>query len=139
MSRSGYVDDYDENFPNALAFYRSSVDGALMGKRGQKFLRDLITALDAMPEKKLASDALEYPDGSVCAIGAVGRMRGIDMSRLDVHDADLIGKVFGIAPCMAKEIVFENDEHDSWTFRAEPETDEQRWDRMRAWATGNLR
>jgi hypothetical protein len=87
----------------------------------------------------LAEGALEYPTGEVCAIGAVGKMRGIDMSGIDPYDSEFVGKTFGISSVMAREIVFENDEHDNWNYRAISETDEQRWQRMRDWAAGLLR
>jgi hypothetical protein len=51
MSRSGYSDDYDDG--NSLAMYRGVVASAMRGKRGQAFFRDLVDALDAMPEKRL--------------------------------------------------------------------------------------
>jgi hypothetical protein len=137
MSRSDYSEDYDEEFPNALAFYRSAVDHAISGKRGQSFLRELGDALDAMPEKRLIANDLHY-EGAVCAIGSVGVRRGIDMSKLNPEDAVSVGKVFGIAECMAREIVFENDEGLGY-WKTESETPEMRWERMRAWVHRNLK
>lgn len=136
MSRSGYVDDYDEQFPNALALYRTSVEQAIYGKRGQAFLRDLIAALDAMPEKKLISDQLEA-EGAVCAIGSVGKMRGVDMSGIDPYDHASLSKTFGIARCLAAEVMFENDEGAGyWVVDEDPE---KRWQRMRDWAQRHLK
>lgn len=137
MSRANYSEDYDELFPNASMLYQTSVGNAIRGKRGQKFLRDLIAALDALPEKKLIEGELEYANGSVCAIGSVGKMRGIDMSQINPDDAHLIGKTFGIAPRMAREIAFENDERGDVAYWVD-ETPEARWTRMRAWACRNL-
>ncbi len=133
MSRSGYSDDYYEAFPNAEYLYSYNVDRAIQGKRGQKFLRDLITALDAMPVKRLIQGYL-VNDGEVCTIGAVGISRGIDMNNLDPDDSCLVAKKFGISECLVREITFQNDEHGDFGYH-EDETPEQTWRRMRDWAT----
>lgn len=136
MSRSNYSEDYDEEFANALALYRSSVDQAINGKRGQAFLKELLAALEAMPDKRLISGDLQLDTG-VCAIGSVGLSRGIDMTKMDPEDDRSVGKVFGIAPCMVREIVYENDE--GLSYRQTEETPENRWRRMRDWAAENLK
>ena len=136
MSRSNYSEDYDERFPNALEFYRRNVENAIYGKRGQAFIRELIEALDAMPEKRLAAEYLEY-GGEVCAIGSVGRKRGMDMSGIESYNAPVVAKAFGIAECMVREITFENDEGAGyWTIDEAPE---KRWQRMRDWAARNMK
>ena len=139
MSRSGYSEDYGEDFPNQLEFYRSAVDSALAGKRGQAFLKDLVAALDSMPNKRLVASAFES-DGEVCALGAVGKARGIalpqgeDFDEFDINYRAL-GREFGIAQSMAREVVWTNDE---W-YWARDESPEERWTRMRAWAVSNLK
>lgn len=137
MSRSNYSEDYDERFPNALEFYRRNVENAIYGKRGQAFLRELIEALDAMPEKKLIAEDLQR-DGAVCAIGSVGIKRGVDMSALVPEDAPAVAKAFGIAECMVREITYENDEAGGayWVIDEDPE---KRWQRMRAWAEQHMK
>lgn len=134
MSRSGYNEyDYDWNY----AMWRGQVASAIRGKRGQKFLRDLIAALDALPEKQLVKNEFTCPDG-VCALGAVGQARGIDLSKLDPEDDEdtrKAARMFDIADQLALEIVYLNDEG-HWPG---PETPEHRWSRMRAWAVQNLR
>ena len=75
MSRSGYSDSDDFDYWE-LNLYRANVERAISGKRGQAFLRELIAALDALPEKKLISESLADADG-VCALGSVARSRGI--------------------------------------------------------------
>lgn len=137
MSRSGYSEDYDELFPNAGMLYARNVERATQGKRGQAFLRDLIQALDAMPVKRLIAGDLVH-GGEVCAIGALGVARGIDMSNLNPEDADRVAKRFGIAECLARETVFQNDEHGDFWYHKE-ESPEERWQRMRDWAAGNLK
>lgn len=61
MSRSGYIDDYDDD-NGSLAMYRGQVASAMRGKRGQAFLRGLLSALDEMPEKRLIAGHLVVPE-----------------------------------------------------------------------------
>ena len=55
MSRSGYCDDLD---PLDLGRWRAQVASAIRGKRGQKLLKELLTALDSMPKKELIANEL---------------------------------------------------------------------------------
>ena len=136
MSRSGYTDDWDLA-DNRLYLYRGAVESALRGRRGQAFLREMLAALDALPEKRLIQNML-VEDGAVCALGAVGRARGLDMKPFapvddDDYDndddmGDAMAGLFGIARSMAAEIMYENDEG-TWA----QETPEQRFARMRRW------
>lgn len=129
MSRSGYSDDcwgWD------LIQWRGRVTSAIRGKRGQAFLQEMLEAMAALPERKLIADELETEDGSVCAIGAVGKARGIDMSNIDVEDRGRVAKTFGIAEALAAEIVYMNDEAG---FDRSPEA---RFDRMRRWIESEL-
>lgn len=145
MSRSGYRDDCDQDWD--FIMYRGAVASAMRGKRGQAFLKEMLAAMDGMEHKRLIAWELEEPvaevpcshwglfiTGGVCAIGAVGEERGVNMADLDPEDADNVAKIFGIAPAMAREIVWENDE-------AGPhkETPEQRFERMRKWISGMIR
>lgn len=133
MSRSNYNDDYDDYDDYwGLIRWRGAVASAIKGRRGQAFLRDLIAALDAMPEKTLIANELQE-EGEVCALGALGLRRGLDMEAVDPDDADAVADLFGIAPALAREIVYENDEGAS-----SRESAEDRWKRMRAWAVGCL-
>lgn len=136
MSRSGYTEDCDGW---ALIRWRGAVKAAIRGKRGQSFLREMLASLDAMPEKRLITDELEATaedgecEGGVCAIGAVGQSRGIDMTAIDTYEHDDLGKAFGIARALAQEIMYENDDC-SWG----NESPEQRWERMRRWVVSCL-
>jgi len=129
MSRSGYSEDLD-NWD--LIRWRGRVASAIRGKRGQQFLNDLAVALDALPEKSLIAEELES-DGAVCAIGSLGRARGLDMSKIDPEEPEQVAGAFGIATCLAQEVAYENDEG------AYRETPEQRWTRMRAWVERNIK
>ena len=115
MSRSGYSDD-DGDDPLALGRWRGQVASALRGKRGQSFLLELADSLDRMPEKRLIAHELKV-DGKFCTLGVLGAVRGIDMDQIDPEDYEKVARVFGIAPCMAQEIVWENDEaFDDWEY-----------------------
>ena len=127
MSRSGYHEDDD----GMLALYRCAVRAATKGRRGQALLTELAAAMDAMPNKRLIKEELVH-DGDVCALGVVGQARGLDMSALDPHDIETVAGKFNIADCLAREIVYTNDEH--W----KPETPEERWQRMRKWVEAQL-
>ena len=130
MSRSGYSEDCED-----LWLWRQAVQRAIDGKRGQSFLKELLTTLDAMPNKRLISDELQDRSGEVCAIGSVGVARGIDMSKLDLENTDQIGKAFGIAPALVAEIEFMNDDD----FYYSSKTPEQRWQSMRDWVAKQIR
>jgi hypothetical protein len=125
VSRSGYSDDYDDQW--ALIRWRGAVASSIRGKRGQAFLIEMRDALDALPEKKLVAMELEI-EGSVCAIGAVGRARGVDMASIDPEDYSRVAATFGIAEPLAQEIVWMNDEGGNYQ-----ETGERRFARMRTW------
>ena len=131
MSRSGYIDDFDDNW--ALIRWRGQVASAIRGERGQALLRDLVTALDAMPEKSLIADELVTPEGDVCALGAVGKLRGVDMTVVDPEDYESVATIFNVAEPLAREIEYLNDE------RYRRETPEQRWTRMREWAASQIK
>lgn len=135
MSRSGYSDDIDSQEEQwALIRWRGAVKSAIRGRRGQNFLREMLDAMDALPEKKLIAHELEG-SGAVCAIGSVGWARGIDMAQIDPENSGAVAATFGISRALACEIVYENDE--GWgSYR---ETPEQRFARMREWIAGWLR
>lgn len=134
MSRSGYSDDMDDQW--AFIRWRGYVASAIRGKRGQAFLREMLAAMDAMPEKKLIANDLETADGAVCAIGSVGKARGIDMSALDPEDYSTVANTFGINEKLVQEIVYMNDEaFDNYWCK----TPEERFQKMRAWIVSHIR
>lgn len=129
MSRSNYSDDIDAW---ELIRWRGAVKSAIRGKRGQALLKEMLEALDALPEKRLTADVLRSEDDDVCALGAVAAKRGIDVSKLDPEEYESVSMVFGIAEALAREIVYENDEG-GWR-----ETCEERFERMRKWVIKNI-
>lgn len=137
MSRSGYSDSFGDERPGQLELYRANVERAFAGKRGQAFLRELATTLDAMPVKRLAAESFQA-GGEDCTLGCVLRARGVDTTELDDAleqggpdgDRDVseqAAAALGLPRCMAAELMFHNDEGGlAWN-----ETPEQRWQRMR--------
>jgi hypothetical protein len=133
MSRSGYSDEWDEEDQWACIRWRGAVTSAIRGRRGQAFLSEMISAMEALPEHRLIADQLEA-DGAVCAIGAVGKSRAIAMSGIDPEDRDRVASIFNIAPSLSAEIVYMNDEA-GW----HNETPETRFQRMHKWARAQIR
>jgi hypothetical protein len=142
MSRSGYSDDIEDNWRHIC--WRGAVNSAIKGQRGQNFLAELAQALDEMPSKRLVANELEA-DGEFCALGVIGKKRGIQMGELDPGCTETVSEAFGIARAMAAEIVYENDEYGGdhqWVdgkHQYVPETPEHRWQRMRNWVASNLK
>jgi len=140
MARSGYSDDCDGN---ELWLWRGAVKRSMEGKRGQKALREMVVALDALPEKKLVSGSFSGV-GGYCALGALAKHRDVDVSDLnpkrpesdpyyeDEVDRDVVSVRFDIAPAMAAEVMYMNDEA-GWG-----ETPEHRWFRVRGWAERHI-
>lgn len=135
MSRSGYSDDGDGSTWDFIK-WRGRIKSAMRGKRGQRLMLDIVQALDALPEKRLIRDQLILETGDVCALGAVGLKRGVVMWDINPDDeyadpyelADNLAAAFDIAPCLAQEVQYVNDE---WCWNDNPE---KRWQRVRDWA-----
>jgi hypothetical protein len=117
---------------------------AMQSKRGQAFLRELLEALDALPQKRLIQGAMER-GGELCALGAVGLTRGMDLDGLDSRDHDRIANAFGISSMLAQEIAYWNDQGmeacllgltdgGEWT----ENTPEDRFTFVRAWVVARL-
>jgi hypothetical protein len=153
MSRHGYTDDWDGDESSVLqqGRWQAQLNSAIRGKRGQVFLRALVEALDSMPEKSLASNSLQTDDGSVCTLGALARHRAVDVKTLALggdpdsewdedwedSDWDALAALFDIAPQLAREVMYENDE--TFVGAVGPLTPgEQRWQRMRAWVAKKI-
>jgi|GEM_PF-1275436 len=132
--RSGYLDDYEY-----MDLYRANVNRSIKGKRGQFFLKQLLEALEAMPEKALLKE--EVFDGKrYCPLGAIWKHRGLSNyifkeSFQDYKDewGEIFAKGLNIAKCLANEIIFIND---SGCFRSE--TPDARWNRMHKWVLDNI-
>jgi hypothetical protein len=127
-NRSGYSDDCEGW---GLIRWRGAVASAIRGRRGQTFLREMLAALDSLPNKRLINEQLEA-SGEVCAIGSVGAQRSMDMAAIDAYDREAVAEAFGISPALAAEIMDINDDY------RRTETAEQRWVRVRSWVSGKI-
>lgn len=158
MSRSGYSADYGDDDVLALGRWRAQVRSATRGKRGQKLLRGILEALDAMPEKKLYPNVLVNdrlsgldeiivggdeladecgnapPMGAVCAMGAYAKLKAIDTSKVDPDDPPQVAALFDVAEPLVREIAYMNDEGGAGL-----ETPEARFQRMRRWVENQIR
>lgn len=132
MSRSGYNEGCSSEWE--LICWRGAVTKAIKGKRGQAFLKEMLTCLDAMSDKKLIKEELITPDGEVCAIGSVMKARGIDVTHVDVENAEHIAHLTGIAPALVREIEFINDEQ--WPHNV---SDELRFERIYDWVVSQIK
>jgi len=135
MSRSGYSEEVSEQ---ELNLWRGAVESAIRGKRGQQCLRDLAAALDAMPTKELCVMEFEA-HGEVCALGALGRARGMDMS--DLYEGSCPSKVaqrFGVAEALAAEIMFINDEFRPPVGTRGADISAARWIEVRKWVESKI-
>jgi len=134
VSRHGYNEGYDGSDVYELSFgrWRAQVASATRGKRGQAFLLALVQALDAMTEKSLIKGRLQTPEGAVCALGALAKYKGIDVSDVDTDDHDSLGATFNVASQLAQEVMYENDDGPGGV------TGEIRWQRVRDWAVRQL-
>lgn len=136
MSRSDYSDSLDQW---AQICWNGAVQQAIRGKRGQVLLRDLLGALDAMPDKRLIADEFATTEGAVCALGALGVARGMplaDLAAIDGEDEDTpkrLGRMFNIAPALVREIEYQNDSD------GHREPSEKRWRSVRAWVASEIR
>lgn len=131
MSRSGYREDLGDQWQ--LIRWRGAVASALKGRKGQAFLREMLAAFDALPNKSLISGEM-IREGEVCAIGAVGIARGLaELNEIDPEDHETVAAEFNIAHAMACEIMFENDEGGH-----HKETPNARYLRMRRWIERQL-
>ncbi len=126
MSRHGYSDECEN-----VAMWRGVIASATRGKRGQAFFRALVAALDAMPVRELVEGDLQTDEGAVCALGCLGKAKGVDLDKVDTEDWHQLGDVFNIAPQLAQEVMYVNDE----SFATSTET---RWKQVRDWAARQI-
>lgn len=135
MGRSGYTEDGDDEY-NQAGLWQANVRRATTGRRGQKFFRALLEALDALPKKELVEGELEDENGAVCALGAFRVAKGLSLDRaIAESDWDALGKAFAAAPLLMREVMFQNDDD----FGEHPgETPGKRFERMRAWVAKQI-
>lgn len=158
MSRFG---DYGDNDGSTITWemWEHNVNAALNGKRGQKALRELLLALDAIPGHRLIRDSFasstpttDAPDGQACAIGAwvaykriaTGKATGWRecIEQLETqygypegYETSEIGKrELGITRVLAEHLAWRNDE----MYHSAP-TPEALWEATRAYVLSKIR
>lgn len=142
MSRSGYGEGDIDDLEGLLAHgrWQAIIRSATRGKRGQRFFRDLLAALDAMPEKRLIANNF-VAEGEYCTLGVLAASRGVDLKDLDSEDDDVgedIGPRLNIAQQLARHVMYENDEG-TWDSERGLEAPERRWTRMRKWVEEQIK
>lgn len=129
--RIGYSEE--EDFSGQFDLWQANCRRSLRGKRGQQELRELHAALLALPEKRLIHGSLEDEEGGVCAIGAYGKRKGLDLSKFDVDcDTDEVGIAGGMPRLVAWKVVEMND------IELDRLTPEKRYEKMLAWVESKL-
>lgn len=132
--RISYSDD-EEDFPGQYALWQANCQRSIRGKAGQKSLRELETALLALPEKRLIADELENVDGEVCAIGALKKHRGVDVVS-DPEEMEDVGIELGMPRLVAWKVVCLNDIEIDGVYREGrfiPATPEERYEQVLQW------
>ena len=132
MSRSGYSDYLDSW---ALIRWRGAVASAFKGKKGQAALKEILAALDAMPQKRLVTGEFEH-EGEFCTLGALGHRRGVDMSQFNddgYADQEAVADALSLPRACVCEVMFKNDEVYC------PGGPVERWQRMRNWVASQIR
>lgn len=87
-------------------------------------------------DELIARDGTVAAMGDVCALGALGKVRGLDMGDLDPEDADGVADAFGINEKIIRDIVYHNDECFDYEYVGGARrviTPEERWHKMRNW------
>lgn len=87
MSRSSYCDDMDDSW--AYICWRGQVASSIRGRCGQKFLQEMVSVLEKLPEKRLIKNHLQK-DGEHCALGVVGASRNLNMDFLDPDSYEMV-------------------------------------------------
>lgn len=151
MSR--FFDDGDGDYP--AHWWQIDLERALTSGRGQRFLREIETALLAMPEQKLIEGALVNYDedeqiGAVCAVGAFAAYRAMQEGQTwpqalaviaekwgngeqdDHWNTQALGRSLGLARTVAYELAFRNDEQ-AWV------SDEERWKGVLTWVRSKIK
>jgi hypothetical protein len=153
--RIGYSDE--EDFPGQFGLWQGNCQRSLHGKAGQVALRELESALLALPEKRLIAEQLQDDWGDVCAIGAVAMQRNAiteEMKADAEYDMERIGEDLGMPRLVAWKVVEQNDLQFNgndlvllegpYRWPAEqpyayvPITPEQRYERMLAWVQSQI-
>jgi hypothetical protein len=97
VSRISYSEE--EDYPGQFNLWQANLMRSVRGRAGQAALRELKTALDAMPEKRLIEGHL-VKDGEVCTVGAfaLGKVMSKGKAREEAL-AELEAEYGGLESC----------------------------------------
>ena len=130
--RINYSDE--EDWPGQFELWQGNCERSLRGRQGQQELKELKAALLALPDKSLLYKTLYDEEGGVCAVGAYGRHKGLDLTKFDVDsETDEVGIEAGMPKLVAWKVVEMNDILFDRTF-----TPEQRYEGMLAWVESKI-
>ena len=110
MGRIEYSEE--EDFAGQFELWQANCHRSMQGKKGQAVLREMETALLALPSKRLITGNLVDPHGEVCAIGALAQSRGEitdNMIGQGEYDMEGVGITLGMPRLVAWKIVSMND------------------------------
>ena len=134
MSRfHDYDDCYDQSAQWAQIRFQGALKKTISGSHGQAFLRELLTALDAMPEKQLIESELVTEEGC-CALGVVFKSRGLDSTGIDPDAHEFVAQRLGITETLATQLAYVNDEYGRWR----DVSPSQRFDLVREWVVKHI-
>ncbi len=140
MSRSGFyeADDCDQEQILSMGRTMGRIASATRGRRGQKFLKLALKALDDMEDKRLAGGTFGVSqEGCMCLMSSIatqtGRADALSDIPLDDGSAvcDSLAGRFDVAAVMVKSLVWENDEN-------APHTPAMRWSYMRRFISNRI-
>jgi hypothetical protein len=141
---SRFIESDDEPYANAWALWARAQRNALVGKKGQAVLRELETALVALPTKRLIHGAL-CEQGEVCALGALARQRGVSEEEMATQRGEYAHDIawwakdrLGVTEALATAVQWQNDEAE-WYWQKQGETPEERYIRVLAWVRAQIK
>lgn len=157
MARINYSDE--EETPGQFALWQANVERSVRGMRGQWALKELETALLALPAPRLVRNALA-DDGEVCAVGCLvlalrvkrGDDRAAVLADLEASDPDddeaaqRMAEPLGVPHLVGWKLVELNDiQFDTvWVYQGgipfvRDMTPEERYEKVLAWVRSHLK
>lgn len=144
----------EEALAGQAALWEANMERSISGRKGQAALRRVEAALLALPEKKLAANALETDDGTVCALAALAKYEHYqgslalpsppadenDYAGWDEWDAEgseqveeaMLNLAAGLrVPKLVAMAIIERNDEDAWHRNAL--TPERRYERVLSW------
>lgn len=113
-----------------LPAFKASISRAVNSTGGQAMLKNLLSALDAMPYPRLIGGVFEF-DCDYCAIGALGKAAGLNVAKFSTEKLPELAATFGCPLVLIDVIMKTNDE-------GRRELPAQKWSRMRDWTAHQI-